>query len=171
MQTEIGAHEVVIETERFPSPEEILPDIKTKTSSLPPLRPLTIAPKPTKVPIAMKPVAGQQLLFLQGTGGNQAIKLVSSQGQELNFANFSVGRPVAIKPAVKSLPVQTNIGSLTQPKQVVMKKFISSGLKTPKTTFTNKQGHIMVVQKAEQVINLNWLRDVCVLEKVYIYHV
>lgn len=157
MQTEIGAHEVVIETERIPSPEEVLPDIKTKTSSLPPLRPLTIAPKPTKVPIAMKPVGGQQLLFLQGTGTSQAIKLVSSQGQELNFTNFSVGRPVAIKPAVKTMPVQTNIG-LTQPKQVVMKKFISSGLKTSKTAtaFTNKQGQIMVVQKAEQVIGLKW---------------
>nr|XP_974962.1 PREDICTED: protein lin-54 homolog isoform X1 [Tribolium castaneum] len=150
MQSEIGAQEIEIETERAPSPEEILPDVKIKTSTIPPLRPLTIAPKPAKaVPIAMKPAPGQQLLLLQGTGGNQAIKLVSSGGQELNLANVSLGRPVAIKPAVKTVTT-----TLVQPKQVVMKKIVTSTQKTPpKTTptFTNKQGHIMVVQKADQV--------------------
>jgi hypothetical protein len=153
MQTEIGAHEIEIETERVPSPEEILPDVKTKTATIPPLRPLTIAPKPTKVPIAMKPVPGQQLLLLQGTGSNQGIKLVSSQGQELNLTNISLGRPVAIKPAVKTVTSQGNI-ALVQSKQVVMKKIITSAHKTtpkPTTTFTNKQGHIMVVQKTDQV--------------------
>ncbi|XP_063904049.1 protein lin-54 homolog isoform X2 [Zophobas morio] len=152
MQSEL-AHEVEIETERAPSPEEILPDVKTKTTTIPPLRPLTIAPKPTKVPIAMKPMPGQQLLLLQGTNSNQAIKLVSSQGQELNLANISLGRPVAIKPAVKTVTTQGNL-ALMQPKQVVMKKIITSAQKTtpkPTTTFTNKQGHIMVVQKADQV--------------------
>lgn len=152
MESEIGAQEIEIETERIPSPEEILPDVKTKTS-IPPLRPLTIAPKPAKVPIAMKPLPGQQLLLLQGTGSNQALKLVSSQGQELNLANISLGRPVAIKPAVKSVTTQGNI-ALVQPKQVVMKKIVTS---TPKTsskataTLANKPGHIMVVQKTDQV--------------------
>ncbi|XP_044252971.1 protein lin-54 homolog isoform X2 [Tribolium madens] len=154
MQSEIGAQEIEIETERAPSPEEILPDVKIKTSTIPPLRPLTIAPKPTKaVPIAMKPAPGQQLLLLQGAGGNQAIKLVSSGGQELNLANVSLGRPVAIKPAVKTVTTQGNI-ALVQPKQVVMKKIVTSTQKTPPKatpTFTNKQGHIMVVQKADQV--------------------
>lgn len=65
VQPEIGAQEIEIETERSQSPEEILPDIKPKPT-VPPLRPLTIAPKPTKVPITLKPVAGQQLLLVQG---------------------------------------------------------------------------------------------------------
>lgn len=66
VQPEIGAQEVEIITERTSSPDEILPDIKTK-ATVPPLRPLTIAPKPAKVPIQLKPVSGQQLLLLQGT--------------------------------------------------------------------------------------------------------
>lgn len=41
-------------------------ETKPKTTSVPPLRPLNIAPKPAKVPIAVKPVAGQQLLLVQG---------------------------------------------------------------------------------------------------------
>lgn len=65
VQPEIGAQEVEIVTERAASPEEILPDIKAK-ATVPPLRPLTIAPKPTKVPIQLKPVSGQQLLLVQG---------------------------------------------------------------------------------------------------------
>lgn len=65
VETELGAHEVEIETERPHSPEEILPDIKIKPN-VPPLRPLTIAPKPAKVPIALKPSSGQQLLLVQG---------------------------------------------------------------------------------------------------------
>lgn len=39
---------------------------KPKTVTIPPLRPLTIAPKPAKLPVSFKPVAGQQLLLLQG---------------------------------------------------------------------------------------------------------
>lgn len=67
VQPELGAQEVEIETERAQSPEEILPDIKNNKPSVPPLRPLTIAPKPAKVPIAaLKPVTGQQLLLVQG---------------------------------------------------------------------------------------------------------
>lgn len=67
-QTEIGEQEVVVETERAPTPEEILPDVEKTVAKtvVPPLRPLTIAPKPAKVPITLKPVAGQQLLLLQG---------------------------------------------------------------------------------------------------------
>lgn len=73
--TEIGEQEVVVETEteteRAPTPEEILPDVEKSVkvaaaTVLPPLKPLTIAPKPAKVPITLKPVAGQQLLLLQG---------------------------------------------------------------------------------------------------------
>lgn len=65
-QTEIGGQEVVVETERVSTPEEILPDVAKTKTVVPPLRPLTIAPKPAKVPITLKPVAGQQLLLLQG---------------------------------------------------------------------------------------------------------
>lgn len=61
--TELGAQEIEIETEHAELPEEILPDVKPKT--VPPLRPLTIAPKPTKIPITYKPIAGQQLFLLQ----------------------------------------------------------------------------------------------------------
>lgn len=66
-QMEIGGQEVVVETERTVTPEEILPDSgKTTKTVVPPLRPLTIAPKPAKMPITLKPVPGQQLLLLQG---------------------------------------------------------------------------------------------------------
>lgn len=65
-QTEIGGQEVVVETERVATPEEILPDVAKAKAVVPPLRPLTIAPKPAKVPITLKPVQGQQLLLLQG---------------------------------------------------------------------------------------------------------
>lgn len=72
-QMEIVEEEVVIGSERASTPEEILPDVGKVTNTVPttktvvpPLRPLTIAPKPAKVPITLKPVAGQQLLLLQG---------------------------------------------------------------------------------------------------------
>lgn len=65
-QTEIGGQEEVVETERAATPEEILPDVGRAKAVVPPLRPLTIAPKPAKVPLTIKPVAGQQLLLLQG---------------------------------------------------------------------------------------------------------
>lgn len=41
-------------------------EIRPKPSSLPPLRPLTIAPKPAKIPLAVKPASGQQLFLVQG---------------------------------------------------------------------------------------------------------
>ncbi|KAJ8978989.1 hypothetical protein NQ317_015705 [Molorchus minor] len=117
------------------SSNETTPDVKTiKTSTVPPLRPLTIAPKPAKVPITVKPVGGQQLLLLQGGSGGQAIKLVSPQGQELNLANFQIGRSVALKPAIKTLTTQSG------------QKTISK----PLTTFSKTGQHFMVVQKAEQ---------------------
>lgn len=61
----IGNDEMEIELESANS-EEILPDVKPRTNSIPPLRPLTIAPKPAKIPVAVKPVAGQQLFLVQG---------------------------------------------------------------------------------------------------------
>lgn len=69
--TEILEQEVVVETEREQTPDDmILPDVEKSTTNnkpvVPPLRPLSIAPKPSKVPITLKPVAGQQLLLLQG---------------------------------------------------------------------------------------------------------
>lgn len=157
MHAEIGAHEIEIETEteRPPSPEEILPDIKTKTTTIPPLRPLTIAPKPTKVPIAMKTMQGGQQLLLLGTGGNQQIKLVSS-GQELNFANLTLGRPVAIKPAMKTITTQASNIQLVQPKPMVMKKIVTTNQKSAKG-FTTKPGHIMVVQKTDHAKPLTTL--------------
>lgn len=43
-------------------------ETKSRTA-IPPLQPLSIAPKPTKnVPIAIKPVTTQQLLLVQGIG-------------------------------------------------------------------------------------------------------
>lgn len=48
------------------SDEQVLETKPNKTTTLPPLRPLTIAPKPTKVPITVKSVGGQPLLLLQG---------------------------------------------------------------------------------------------------------
>ncbi|KAF2899459.1 hypothetical protein ILUMI_06720 [Ignelater luminosus] len=119
VQPEIGAQEVEIETERTQSPEEILPDVKTRTN-VPPLRPLTIAPKPTKVPITLKSAGGQQLLVLQGGAGGQPIKLVSSQGQGISVANLTLGKPITLRPTGKNITASTM--SVLQPKQVIMKK-------------------------------------------------
>lgn len=64
MQSEFGTEEIEIETI---TTEDVVPEPKQKTS-IPPLQPLTIAPKPTKnVPIAIKPATTQQVLLLQGT--------------------------------------------------------------------------------------------------------
>lgn len=60
----IGSDEMEIEVET--ANEEILPDVKPRANTIPPLRPLTIAPKPAKIPVAVKPVTGQQLFLLQG---------------------------------------------------------------------------------------------------------
>lgn len=46
--------------------EEVITDIKPKPNSVPPLRPLTIAPKPAKIPVTVKPASGQQLFLVQG---------------------------------------------------------------------------------------------------------
>uniref|UniRef100_A0A1Y1NH67 Uncharacterized protein n=1 Tax=Photinus pyralis TaxID=7054 RepID=A0A1Y1NH67_PHOPY len=118
LQPEIGAQEVEIETEQSPqSPEEILPDIKIKT--VPPLRPLTIAPKPPKVPIAIKS-GGQQLLLLQGNGTAQPVKIVSSQGQGLSLANLPLTKTLTLRPGTKVIP--SGSVSVLQPKQLLMKK-------------------------------------------------
>lgn len=92
VETEIGEQEIEIETEEIDSseipqdedPTEILPDIKseqthtkmdTSTSAPPPLRPLTIAPKPasSKLSMALKTAVvntggGQQIVFIQSPG-------------------------------------------------------------------------------------------------------
>lgn len=46
--------------------EELVTETKPKPSSLPPLRPLTIAPKPAKFPVTVKPATSQQLFLVQG---------------------------------------------------------------------------------------------------------
>lgn len=81
VQTELGAEEIEIETETAedgtvavttPSGTMTLSTMVEESnkrcgSAVPPLRPLTIAPKPQKIPVtAVKPLAGQQLLLLQG---------------------------------------------------------------------------------------------------------
>lgn len=86
VETEIGEQEVEIETEEIEQseePDEILPDIKEQihiklepnTGAPPPLRPLTIAPKPatSKISMALKTAlvnagAGQQIVFIQSPG-------------------------------------------------------------------------------------------------------
>lgn len=90
VETEIGEQEVEIEAEEEleepVSPDEILPDFKEQSESVikydgssvapPPLRPLTIAPKPVtpKVPMALKTAAvvnagsGQQIVLIQSPG-------------------------------------------------------------------------------------------------------
>ncbi|KAL3274316.1 hypothetical protein HHI36_015719 [Cryptolaemus montrouzieri] len=162
VETEIGAEEIEIETEaeRPPSPEEILPDVKAK-ASVPPLRPLTIAPKPAKVPITIKPLAGgQQLLLVQGqsiaTGSGQTIKLLSPQGQELNLGNLQLGIPIKPAGTVKTITATSagNISVVPQ-KQLFVKKVISASGATKnvvKPVYSSKpqgQQHFMVVQKAE----------------------
>ncbi|GJQ82265.1 putative tesmin/TSO1-like CXC domain, cysteine-rich domain protein [Trypoxylus dichotomus] len=148
VQTELGAQEVEIETEHDNSPEEILPESKPK--SVPPLRPLTIAPKPAKLPIAIKPVAGQQLLLVQSAGvsGGQQFKLLSPH--TINLSNIQLGKPLAVKPTIKTIT-----SAQTQPKQVVMKKVISQVQKpTQVKAFDNKQSHVVVVQKSEPQVKI-----------------
>ncbi|XP_022916448.1 protein lin-54 homolog isoform X2 [Onthophagus taurus] len=135
VQTDLGAQEIEIEMEPD-NAEEILPDVKPK--SVPPLRPLSIAPKPTKMPYAIKPVAGQQLLLVQGNG--QQFKILSPQ--TINLSNVQLGKPLAIKPTIKSVTQ----GSTT-PKQVVMKKLQPVSKPGQLKTYDNKQ--IVVVQKSD----------------------
>lgn len=66
-------HEEEVETEEISDTmevemvtEEFITEKKSKPSSLPPLRPLTIAPKPTKIPVTVKPATNQQLFLVQG---------------------------------------------------------------------------------------------------------
>ncbi|KAF5277210.1 hypothetical protein FQR65_LT03916 [Abscondita terminalis] len=147
VEPEIGAQEVEIETERCQSPEEILPDMKIKT--VPPLRPLTIAPKPTKVPIALK-AGGQQLLLLQGGTAGQPLKIVSSQGQSLNMANLSLAKPITLRPTGKTIPAGSV--SVLQPKQVFMKKFVQP---QKVATFSGDNKNILITDKLETQVKSN----------------
>lgn len=63
---EIGNDEMEIFIEQSNTQMESEVIQKSKTNTIPPLRPLTIAPKPAKIPMAVKPVAGQQLFLVQG---------------------------------------------------------------------------------------------------------
>ncbi|KAG5894475.1 hypothetical protein JTB14_032503 [Gonioctena quinquepunctata] len=163
---EIMEHEEEVEAEEMSSEEpennseqsnkyseQLLKEAKAnKITLVPPLRPLTIAPKPAKVPIAVKSVGGQQLLLLQGATSGQAIKLVSSQGQELNLTNI-ISRPVTLKPTFKTISSQGGNISIVQQKPVVMKKILATGQKAitkPLTTFAKQGQHYMVVQKSDQ---------------------
>lgn len=142
VQDELGAHEVEIETVEGESAaviEETVPieTAKIVKTSVPPLRPLTIAPKPAKtIPIQVKG-AGTQLLLLQGSSVGQPIKILSTSGQELNLANVSMAKPISIKPAVKQ---STSNISILQPKQVLMKKVITQ---SPKANTTKTIGRIL----------------------------
>lgn len=132
VETDIGAEEIEVETERGASPDEILPDLKTK-NTLPPLRPLTIAPKPTKVPIIFKPVTGGQQILIgynnSTPAAGQTIKLLSPQGQELSIANLQLARPIKtgggtlvknVLPVVSQAP--SGQVSVLQQKAVLVKK-------------------------------------------------
>lgn len=120
VEPEFDIHEVEIETERNRSPQaqEIIPEVKVK-STVPPLRPLTIAPKPARVPFTIKSTGGQQLLLLPGGTSGQPLKLMSPQGQGISIANLSLGKPITICPAGRT---QSSNMSVLQPKQVIMKK-------------------------------------------------
>lgn len=73
---EVVEHEEEVETEEMSNSmneemeqimtEDLANETKSKPSSVPPLRPLTIAPKPAKIPLAVKPTSGQQLFLVQG---------------------------------------------------------------------------------------------------------
>lgn len=161
VQDDLGAHEIEIETiepETSTVTEElIIPDNITKVTktSVPPLRPLTIAPKPAKaIPIQLnqlKPAAGTtQLLLLQSGTVSQPIKILSQTGQELNISNMQMAKPLTIKQPVKTITTSQAGVSVLQPKQIVMKKVISQGQKVgmPKT-IEAKPGHVLVVQKGD----------------------
>ncbi|CAH1963002.1 unnamed protein product [Acanthoscelides obtectus] len=160
VETEETVADDFVETDQHTaSSDEILQGLKNirpilGTNAIPPLRPLTIAPKPAKVPLTVKPVAGQQLLLLQGSGAGQTLKLVSPQGQELNLANLISSRPVAIKPTFKTVSSPGGNISIIQQKPLVMKKVMTPAQKAVAakptlTAFTNKQGqHFMLVQKS-----------------------
>ncbi|CAG9857105.1 unnamed protein product [Phyllotreta striolata] len=131
--------------------EQLLETKPIKTVSVPPLRPLTIAPKPAKVPLAVKSIGGQPVLLLQGAGTGQTIKLVSPQGQELNLTNL-VTRPITVKPTLKTLSTGGNI-SLVQQKPLFMKKVMATSPKQiikPATNLPKQSQHFMVVQKNPQ---------------------
>lgn len=51
---------------------------KHKQNSLPPLRPLTIAPKPAKTPLTFKSASPQQLFLLQGRWFRVVIMMLSN---------------------------------------------------------------------------------------------
>ncbi|XP_028145018.1 protein lin-54 homolog [Diabrotica virgifera virgifera] len=166
-------HEEEVETEEVATEDlEVIIDQSNKVDehfsdlkisklnmAVPPLRPLTIAPKPTKVPLTtVKAVGGQlggqPLLFLQGVqgaGSGQTIKLVASQGQEI-FTNI-ISRPLTIKPSFKTISTQGSNISLVQQKPVLMKKVVAANSKTVTKTvnsISKPTQHFMVVQKSDQ---------------------
>ncbi|XP_017773440.1 PREDICTED: protein lin-54 homolog [Nicrophorus vespilloides] len=125
--------------------EKIQIEIKSK-STVPPLRPLSIAPKPAKVPLSFKTLPGQQLLVVQGAAPGQQIKLLSTS-QGISLANLQMAKPVTMKTGTSK--VATSTISVVQPKQLVMKKVISQVPK-PAKTFEAKAGQqIVLVQKSE----------------------
>lgn len=130
-----GEDEMELETDVIHA-EEI---IETKPKAVPPLRPLSIAPKPIQV----KPVTtsgGQQLLFVQNAGEGQQIKLISASGQNINLSNLNFsGGKIAIKNAMPKTKTITGKKLLTQ---------LPKGL--TKASFDGKQ-QIMLVQKNDQI--------------------
>ncbi|XP_065158164.1 protein lin-54 homolog isoform X2 [Atheta coriaria] len=123
---------------------------KPKTVTIPPLRPLTIAPKPAKLPVSFKPVAGQQLLLLQGSGAGSQIKLINP-GQGLTLSNLSISKSLTIKQPPKSTPAPSTI-SLVSPKKVVVKKVAPKSITRAYDPKTGQQ--IMVLQKTDANLKL-----------------
>lgn len=149
-EAEIEPQEVEVQSEDQDAGLEETTEQKYKpAASVPPLRPLNIAPKPEQVPITVKSVSGQPLILVPGGSGGQAIKLVNQQGQEINLANYSLGRPITIKSSGKTM---TSPVSQTQPKPILMKKIITttSGHKSvaKPITFTKPNQQLVVVQKS-----------------------
>ncbi|XP_066260452.1 protein lin-54 homolog [Euwallacea similis] len=127
-EDEIESQEIEIQSDdQIAEPEEVIEKKYKPHTTVPPLRLLNIAPKPEQVPLAMKSVPGQPLLLVPGSGGGQAIKLVGSQGQEINLANYSLGRPITIKQSGKTtMTTGPTVLHQTQPKQIFMKKIITT---------------------------------------------
>ncbi|XP_076250328.1 protein lin-54 homolog isoform X2 [Rhynchophorus ferrugineus] len=161
-QEEIEHEEEIVQNEADIEPQEIeihsedqndnmeeTPEEKYKLPpTIPPLRPLNIAPKPEQVPIAVKSINGAPIILVPGSGTNQAIKLVNQQGQEINLANYSINRHISIKPAGKTIST-----SLGHAKQIVMKKiYTNSGPKplTKSLSITKPGQQFVVVQKTSE---------------------
>lgn len=74
------------------------------------------------------------------TKGGQQVKLVSPQGQEVNLSNFSLGKPVTLKPTIKTISTQRTGLPVIQPKQVIMKKVVTQ---VPKVALPKAGGGIL----------------------------